>query len=79
MVAFIRTLSPATATVTVMAGDDVSSHSAPIGPDGVARISISGKSGAATVMGVIDDKSLPYCSVDVAEAAGATVQCVAGR
>jgi mono/diheme cytochrome c family protein len=79
LVAFVRTLSPSMATVNIMADDDVSSHSAPIGPDGVARIVVNGKSGPVTIMGVVDDKSLPYCSVDVAEAAGATVQCVKAK
>ncbi len=77
LVAFIRTLSPATATVTVMAGDDVSSHSGAVGADGVARISVAGKTGPVTVMGIVDEGSLPYCTVEVPEAAGATVQCVA--
>lgn len=79
LVAFIRSLAAPTATVTVMAGDDVVTTSAPVGPDGVARVTFAGVKGPATVMGIIDDKSLPYCSIDVPEAAGAIVTCHRSR
>lgn len=79
LIAFIRSLAAPTATVTIMAGDDAFSASAPVGSDGVARVVVPGVSGPVTVMGVVDDKSLPYCTIEVPEAAGATVKCTRGR
>jgi mono/diheme cytochrome c family protein len=75
LVAFIRSLGAPAATVTVMAGDAVVTMSAPVEADGVARVRFPGLQGPATVMGIVDEASLPYCTVEVAEAAGATVRC----
>jgi mono/diheme cytochrome c family protein len=77
LVAFIRSLRAPVAIVNVLAGDAVSTHVAPVGPDGSARIVVNGVTGQVTVLGVLDEGSLPYCTVDVAEAAGATVTCAA--
>jgi mono/diheme cytochrome c family protein len=75
LIAFIRSLAAPSATVTVMAGDDAVTASAPVDADGVARVRFAGLRGPVTVMGIVDESSLPYCTVEVAEAAGATVRC----
>lgn len=77
LLAYIRSLRAPAAIVTVMAGDNVTTHSAPVGPGGSARVVVPNVTGAVTVMGVKDERSLPYCTVDVPEAAGATVTCAA--
>jgi mono/diheme cytochrome c family protein len=75
LIAFVRSLGAPAATVTVMAGDTVVTMSAPVDADGVARVRFPGLKGPVTVMGLVDEASLPYCTIDVAEAAGAVVRC----
>jgi mono/diheme cytochrome c family protein len=75
LIAFVRSLGAPAATVTVMAGDTVVTMSAPVEADGVARVRFPGLKGPVTVMGLVDEASLPYCTIDVAEAAGAVVRC----
>lgn len=75
LLAFVRSLAVPQATVTMRAGDVVVTASAPLEADGVARVRFSGVRGPATVLGIIDEATPPYCRVDIAEAMGATVQC----
>ena len=75
LVAFVRSLRAPVAVVNVMAGEQVITATGALRPDGTARVVVPGVVGPATVMGIVNEKSLPFCSVDVAEAAGATVTC----
>jgi mono/diheme cytochrome c family protein len=78
LVAFVRSLRAphGTASVTVMLPDgrDVTA-SADADATGAARVTVAGVSGKVTVVGVVDPSGAPVCTVDVAEAAGATVRC----
>lgn len=75
LLAFVRSLAVPQATVTMMAGDTALTSTAPVDADGVARVRFPGVRGPVTVLGIVDESTLPYCSVDLIEAAGATVQC----
>jgi mono/diheme cytochrome c family protein len=75
LIAFVRSLGAPAATVTVMAGDAAVTASAPVDADGVARVRFPGLQGPVTVLGIVDEASLPFCTVEVPEAAGATVRC----
>ena len=79
LVAFVRSLRATVAVVNVVAGDQVITATGVLRPDGGARIVVPGVTGSVTVLGIVDEKSLPFCSVDVSEAAGANITCAPSK
>jgi mono/diheme cytochrome c family protein len=82
LIAFVRSLRAphGTASVTVMKedGHDVVVN-VDASADGHAHVVVPGVAGHVTVLGVVDATGAPVCALDVAEAAGAHVACVAKK
>ncbi|MDP2341600.1 MAG: cytochrome c [Deltaproteobacteria bacterium] len=78
VVAYVRTLRSAhgTASVTVMLADGRDANgAADADGKGNAKVVFPGLSGKATVLGVVDESGNPHCTIEVPEAAGATISC----